>query len=249
MINIILDYKYQRSLVSFSLEEYFNAIVASAILLEGMRYITRRLDHKIPWSGGVRRRLVAQLGLHLMFIVTVLNVLLISVTYFFYGGFYSFGDLMVINFSVVSLVFFFSLIDTGMFFFTKWKKASSSSNNAKSLRKPIQLSLGRAQHVVNQENIRCAIGQSGLVVIVTREGRRLPYPQSLDTLMTKLDPDHFFRANRQTILSHQVVQSLRAMDYGKIQVNLASGEGHPKEVIISRPRAAGFRRWLKSQTA
>lgn len=250
LINIILDYKYQRSLVSFSLEEYINAVIASIILLGGTRLLTKKLDAKIPWSKGVSRRLLTQLVLHFLFIVTTLNVLVISTTYFVYGGFYEFGDLMVINVSVVSLVFFFTLIDTGICFFNNWKKSSNQPETVSiNHQKPIQISLGKSHHLVGQENIDCAIGQSGLVVLVTKEGRRLPYSQSLDTLMTKLDSDRFFRANRQTILNHGVVSSLKPIDYGKIEVNLAVGNGHPDSIIVSRTRAAEFRRWLKDQTA
>ncbi len=249
LINIILDFKYQRSLVSFSLEEYINAIIASVILLEGTRWTTRKLDVKLPWSVGVKRRLMVQLSLHLLFIIVTLNVLVISVTYVFYGGFYAFGDLMVINVSVVSLVFFFSLIDTGIFFFSKWKNASNQSVVSVPGQKPIQLSIGKTQHLITQEDIKCAIGQSGLVVIVTNEGRRLPYTRSLDTLMTKLDPQVFFRANRQTIVSHGIVQSMKAMEYGKIQVHLLMENGQTDAVTISRTRAAEFRKWMNAQTA
>ncbi len=249
LINIILDFKYQRSLVSFSLEEYVNAIVASIFLLGGTRLITKNLDKKLPWSVGVKRRMLVQLGLHLLFIIVTLNALVISVTYVFYGGFYAFGDLMVINISVVSLVFFFTLIDTGIFFFSNWKKASNQYVISNKDQKPIQLSVGKTQHLITQEDIKCAIGQSGLVVIVTNEGRRLPYTQSLDALMSKLDPRVFFRANRQTIVSHGIVQSMKAMEYGKIQVSLSMENGNPDEVTISRTRAAEFRKWMNAQTA
>ncbi len=248
LINIILDFKYQRSLVSFSLEEYFNAIIASIFLLEGTRWIIRILDNKLPWSVGVRRRLMTQLSLQLLFIIATLNALVISVTYFFYGGFYGFGDLMVINISVVSLVFLFTLIDTGIFFFSKWKTASNQKDTPRVEQKTIQLSVGKTQHLITAGDIRCAIGQSGLVVIVTKEGRRLPYSQSLDALMTKLDPQLFFRANRQTILTHGIVQSMKALEYGKIQVSLLPDNGHPSEVTISRTRAAEFRKWMSTQT-
>ncbi|MEP1093874.1 MAG: LytTR family transcriptional regulator DNA-binding domain-containing protein [Cyclobacteriaceae bacterium] len=250
LINLILDYKYQRPLVSFSLEEYINAIIASFVLLSGTRLITKRLDNRVPWGNGVRRRLVIQLMLHLFFIITALNIMVISITYFFYGGFYEFGDLMVINISVVSLVFFFTLIDTGIYFHNNWLNASSTDDSIIiNAQKPVQVSLGKSQHFVSQENINCAIGQSGLVVIVTKEGRRLPYSQSLDTLVTKLNTDQFFRANRQIILSHGIIETMMSIEYGKIRVNLSKGNGYPENVIISRTRAAEFRKWLRNQVA
>jgi len=252
LINLILDYKYQRPLVSFSLEEYINAMIASFVLLSGTRLISGRLDHRIPWVKGVGRRLMIQLIIHLVFIITALNIMLISTTYFIYGGFYAFGDLMVINGSVVSLVFFFTLIDTGIYFYNNWRTASSQSQDdsiAKNAQRPVQVSLGKSRQFVSQENINCAIGQSGLVVIVTKEGRRFPCSQSLDTLLTKLRPDHFFRANRQIILSHSIIETMVSIEYGKILVNLSKGNGHPESIIISRTRAAAFRKWIRNKAA
>ncbi|MEP5613467.1 MAG: LytTR family DNA-binding domain-containing protein [Cyclobacteriaceae bacterium] len=250
LINLILDYKYQRPLVSFSLEEYINAIIASIVLLSGTRLVTSGLDDRFPWTDGVWRRLIIQATLHLLFIIITLNIMVISITYFFYGGFYAFGDLMVINISVVSLVFFFTLIDTGIYFYNNWRNASRTEESfAKSAQKPIQVSIGKSQHFVSQENISCAIGQSGLVVIVTKEGRCLPYSQSLDKLATKLSTDQFFRANRQMILSHGIIETMVSIEYGKIRVNLSEGDGYPSKVTVSRTRAAEFRKWLRNQVA
>ena len=128
LVNIIFDYKYQRSLISFSIEEYFNAIVGAAILLGTTRWISKKLDKQFPWQRGVVRRLIIQLSLDLVLIIVILNILVIGITYVFYGGFYSFDELMVINISMVSLTFFFSSIDAGIYFFRNWKLAS---NNAK----------------------------------------------------------------------------------------------------------------------
>lgn len=251
LINAIFDYKYQRPLVSLSVEEYVNAIIASWVLLVGTRWISSKLDSKIPWDKGVIKRLGIQLPLQLAYIIATLNALLISITYFIYGGFYAFDELMIINISVVSLTFFFAIIDTGIYFFKRWKNgADHSSNNPHSMPyKPVQMSLGKSKYLVQQEQIRCAISDSGLVMIITEDQRRLPYPESLEALMKRLAPQQFFRANRQTVLSHSVVQSIKSLDYGKIEVALLPSKGQPESVVISRTKASEFRKWLKLQTA
>ncbi|MEQ9403938.1 MAG: LytTR family DNA-binding domain-containing protein [Cyclobacteriaceae bacterium] len=249
LINIILDYKYQRSLVSLSFEETLNAIIASLILLEGMRWMTRILDRKISWAEGVWKRLGIQLGLHLVFIVVVLNVLLISITFLIYGGFYELGDLLVINISVVSLTFFFTVIDTGIYFFDNWRMASKGSElGAEEANKPVHLTVGKSRYLLEQEKINYAMSKSGLVIIATNEQRKLPYSHSLDTLMMKLSDSRFFRANRQIVLNHSFVNRITPLDYGKILVELRCEEVECPEVIISRTRAASFRKWLKSHT-
>lgn len=249
LINTIFDYKYQRPLVSLSVEEYVNAIIASWVLLAGTRWISRKLDVKLPWEQGVMKRLSIQLPIQLAFIILLLNALLISITYFIYGGFYAFDELMIINLSVVSLTFFFSIIDISIYFFKRWKRGADSSNGNQIISyKPIQMSLGKSKYLVQQEQIRCAISDSGLVMIITEEQRRLPYSESLEALMKKLTPQRFFRANRQTVLSHSVVQSIKSLDYGKIEVALIPSNGQPESIIISRTKASEFRKWLKLQT-
>ncbi len=247
VVNIVFDYKYQRSLVSLSLEEYLNAIVGAAIFLGGTRWVSKKLNNKFPWEKGVVKRLCIQLGLNLLFIIALTNILVIGITYVFYGGFYEFDELAVINLSVVSLTFFFASIDSGIYFFKNWKSASGKSGASINRNNPIQLSMGRSHYLIAQENIRCAISKSGLVVIVTNDERKLPYPHSLESLMHDLDPNTFFRANRQIILNRSIVKSIKALDYGKVEVSLIPipTNGQPNEVIISRTRASTFRKWLK----
>lgn len=251
LINAVLDYKYQRPLVSFSLEEYFNALVGAFVFLKGTRWITRVLDKRMSWADGVSKRLITQLVLQLVYIIVSVNVLLIAITYFIYGGFYSFEDLMLINVSVVSITFFFSAIDTGIYFFNNWKQVSrrpQTSPSTVSHEKPIQISLGKVHHLVPQQDIQCAVSQAGSVMIITRDERKLVYSDSLDALMKNLDPTYFFRANRQIILNHGLIKSIRPLDHGKIEASLKPVNGQAQEVVISRTKAAEFRRWLKSQS-
>lgn len=250
LINAIFDFKYQRPPVSLSVEEYVNAIIASWVLLTGARWISRKLDIKLPWEQGVAKRLSIQLPLQLVFIILSLNALLISITYFIYGGFYAFDELIIINISVVSLTFFFSMIDTGIYFFKRWKSDDKGSAHSEITgQKPIQMSLGKAKYLIQQNQIRCAISDSGIVLIITDDQRKLPYHESLEALTKKLTKERFFRANRQTVLSHSAVESIKSREYGKIEVLLAPTKGQPKSVIISRTKASEFRKWLKLHTA
>lgn len=248
LINAILDFKYQRPLVSFSYEEYLNALLSSVILLEGTRWISKKINDKLPWEKGVTRRLLTQLGLQLLFIIVLTNILVISITLLVGGGFYTFDDLMIINLSVVSVTFFFSIIDVGIYFFYHWQTLKAQPRVENKV-KPIKISLGKVQYLIPQNDIRCVFFESRSVFVLTKEGRKLVYTRSLDVLMKQLDPSQFFKANRQNILSHSVVKAIKPLPHGKIEVNLAPHVGQPDAIIVSRPRAANFRKWIKSQTA
>ncbi len=251
LINAVLDYKYQRPLVSFSLEEYINAIIGAFVFLKGTRWISRVLDSKMAWESGVRKRLITQLLVQLAYILISVNALVISITYFVYGGFYSFEDLMLINVSVVSITFFFSAIDTGIFFYRNWKQVSNAPEvtpPTSGYSKPIQISLGRVHHQIPQQDIQCAVSQSGSSFIITKEERKLVYSESLDALMKSLDAKCFFRANRQTIVHYDIIKSVRRLEHGKIEASLKPVNDQPLTTVISRTKAAEFRRWLKAQS-
>ncbi|OEK01176.1 hypothetical protein BFP97_06470 [Roseivirga sp. 4D4] len=249
LVNVIFDYKYQRPLVSVSFEEYVNAIIASWILLSTTRWVSKKVEVKFPWREGITRRLVRQVSLQFLLVIVLLNALVIGITYFFYGGFYSFDELMVINLSMVTLTVIFTLIDTGMDFSRNWAITGTKSNRDASLStKPIYVTLGKVRHLIKQESIRCAVSESGSVIIMTDEDRKLVYPHSLDALMKNLDDQNFFRANRQTILSHKIVKSIKALDHGKIEASLSPSCRSIETITISRTRASAFRSWLKSKT-
>jgi len=245
VINLIFDYKYQRDLVSTSLEEYLNAILAAHLLLSGTRWISRKLDKSHPWKQGVIKRLLWQVGSQFIFIVLGLNTLVIGITHAFYGGGYSLDEMMVINISMITLTILFSGIDSSIYFFKNWNSDSINQSLANGLEaKPILVSLGKKKHIVEQSEIKFALSQSGLTLIHTRDGRKMPYTQSLEQLYSGLDQCIFFRANRQVILNRNIVKSYKSLPYGKLEVEVSCEELDSQQVHISRTRATEFRKWL-----
>lgn len=247
LINLIFDYKFQRNPVSISLEEYLNAIVAAHILLNGTRWIGRKLDTRFPWKDGVVKRLVWQIGTQLVFLIVSLNFLLISITYLLYEGGYAMDELLIINLSLIMLTILFSGIDTSIYFFK-----NSQSDTGKHLpqleRKPIMVTLGKSKHLVNQNEINFALSQSGLTLIVTKDGRKLPYSQSLEQLYTNLDHSCFFKVNRQVVINRCLVKAYKTLAYGKLALEVNTQELDPSQVHISRTRATEFRKWLNNQS-
>ena len=77
VINLFLDFKYQRPPVSFSLEEYVNAIIGAYFLLEGLRFLNIKLDHVYPWHKGTKKRIAIQSSITFTYIIVMLNILLV----------------------------------------------------------------------------------------------------------------------------------------------------------------------------
>ena len=76
----------------------------------------------------------------------------------------------------------------------------------------------------------------------TREGRDLPLDDSLDRLEKQLDPEHFFRINRQVIASLHSIKELLA--YSKSRVKVRFEPPYESDAVVSSEKSAEFKRWL-----
>ncbi|MCY7356712.1 MAG: LytTR family transcriptional regulator [Rudanella sp.] len=68
--------------------------------------------------------------------------------------------------------------------------------------------------------------------------------RTLDELDELVDPSRFFRANRQFVISSDVVVSYLPQFTGKLAVRLLT-PFETVEVLISKEKAPAFRQWLE----
>lgn len=66
--------------------------------------------------------------------------------------------------------------------------------------------------------------------------------QTLDDIMLQLDPDDFFRANRQFIVSRKAIKDLTIWFGNKLSLNLIVKI--PEEIIISKAKVGEFKNWF-----
>lgn len=66
---------------------------------------------------------------------------------------------------------------------------------------------------------------------------------TLDELETQLDPQKFFRVNRQTIIQLNAIHSIKSQENATIDLTLK--KPHDKmEITVSRSRCPDFRKWM-----
>ncbi len=82
----------------------------------------------------------------------------------------------------------------------------------------------------------------GTVKAVDKELKEMAFPQTLDELTEVLNPQTFFRANRQFLISRQAVQDVVLWFNGRLAVNLKLSSA--EKVIISKARVADFKEWF-----
>jgi two-component system, LytTR family, response regulator LytT len=78
--------------------------------------------------------------------------------------------------------------------------------------------------------------------LVTSGGNSEMLAQSMDDLEDELDPDEFFRANRQFIIHIDSVNLIQNDSNGKLKVVLK--QKHTAEIVVSREKAPMLKKWL-----
>jgi len=77
---------------------------------------------------------------------------------------------------------------------------------------------------------------------VTFANRTYYLDKTLDELETQLNPDEFFRANRQYIIARKAVKDLTIWFGGKIAVTLSVTT--PERIIVSKLKVGEIKRWV-----
>ena len=91
-------------------------------------------------------------------------------------------------------------------------------------------------------NIAYVYIDSKTVKIVTFEHKNYYMNVTLDDLMDILDPELFFRANRQFIVSRTAIKDISIWFGNKLAVNLSVEV--PEKIIISKAKVSEFKTWF-----
>ena len=77
---------------------------------------------------------------------------------------------------------------------------------------------------------------------VTFDRRYYPLNISLQNLKDQLDPELFFKVNRQFILNIDAIKKIHSYFQGKLTVD--TKPAHSEKIIVGKDKAASFKRWL-----
>lgn len=102
--------------------------------------------------------------------------------------------------------------------------------------------IGQIIQVIPVEDIAYFLSEEGVTFIYTTEGKRFLTDYSLDQLESIINPEIFFRANRQLIIHIQSIQKVEPYFKGRLLLHL-----HPdliKGQVISQMKAGKFKDWI-----
>ncbi len=127
-------------------------------------------------------------------------------------------------------------LETGNFRFTK------TFFEQKSFKERFLVKLGRKLFPVKTEDIAYFLATDKMVWLVTDQSKKYIINYTLNDLEELLDPEMFFRLNRQFIANVSAIQELEPYFKGQVTAKL-----HPVpdiEVIVSRNKTPELKSWL-----
>lgn len=80
------------------------------------------------------------------------------------------------------------------------------------------------------------------VKAISMDGHTYYLNQTLDDVMAQLDPEVFFRANRQFIISRAAVKDMSIWFGNKLAINLSVPV--PEKIVVSKARVGEFKTWF-----
>ncbi|NDV56572.1 LytTR family DNA-binding domain-containing protein [Bacteroides sp. 519] len=91
------------------------------------------------------------------------------------------------------------------------------------------------------EDIACFYSELKIARVVCFNSQSYSLDYSLEELMKHLNPELFFRVNRQYIVAHKAINDISIWFAGKLSVNL--NVNVPERILVSKARATEFKSW------
>ena len=102
--------------------------------------------------------------------------------------------------------------------------------------------MGEKMMSVETEDILCFFAHAGLVYLQTKAGKKYLMDQTLDEIIKELDPERYYRANRQYILNYTSIETVHK--FGKSKLLVETTFAHEEQIIVSSEKATAFKQWL-----
>ena len=101
---------------------------------------------------------------------------------------------------------------------------------------------GAKIHIVKTEDIAYIYSENKISYFILHNGKKIPSDYKLQELETMLNPNLFFRANRQIIVYLDAIAEI--ITYSKSRVKLRLIPAHNKDIVVSTETTPKFKKWL-----
>ncbi|MCE7996880.1 MAG: LytTR family transcriptional regulator [Roseivirga sp.] len=222
---------------------FLNDLLLTIVIIHFMIFCIKTLERFLPWDDNPNKRLIVQLAT-ITPIVTLFTLMVneLSEAILYTGRldavFYSFD--MLVAFVLILMVQF---IYIALHFIQHRAEQVAPATPSPS---QIKVTQGTTIKLVKEKEILAAFVSSNITYILDKNCKQFLCNEPLKELEEKLST-RFFRANRQFIISREYVLGYKSLEFGKVEVQLVCDNRlTPDHIIISRKKAAMFRKWVKS---
>lgn len=112
----------------------------------------------------------------------------------------------------------------------------------KNYRSRFLIKAGQKIKAVAIEKVSYFFSMNKLTYLVTFDGQKLPLDLTLENLEEQVDPDKFYRANRQFMVSFDSISELHPYFKGRLKVDLEPA--NEMELVVSADKTREFKAWL-----
>jgi DNA-binding LytR/AlgR family response regulator len=114
-------------------------------------------------------------------------------------------------------------------------------NKKTTLKKRFAINIGPKIKSVETDNIAYFYSLEKNTFLCTFEGNNYPVDFSLDKLEELLNPDIFFRINRQNIIHFKSIEKIHVLSKSRLELEIKSSE---EKMVVSTAKSHPFREWI-----
>jgi DNA-binding LytR/AlgR family response regulator len=112
-------------------------------------------------------------------------------------------------------------------------------------RERFSVTVGEKMRTVDVADVAYFFSASSITFMVTNTNNQYSLDQSIDKLSTELNPDRFFRINRQYLISHKAITNVHIYPKSRLKVEL--NPPVKEMVFVSLDKVTEFKKWLDGQ--
>jgi DNA-binding LytR/AlgR family response regulator len=118
------------------------------------------------------------------------------------------------------------------------------------MRKPdfkerLLIKTGQTLTYIQVSEVAYFIAEQGVIMAITRDGKKHLVDQTLEQLENMLDPKCFFRISRKLLIHIESIKKIHPHFNGRLKLELLQAQ-HLDESYVSRERAPDFKAWLNN---
>ncbi|MDR2027148.1 MAG: LytTR family DNA-binding domain-containing protein [Prevotellaceae bacterium] len=95
---------------------------------------------------------------------------------------------------------------------------------------------------ISTDSISCFYTTNEKTTVILKGGKTYPYKRTLDSIIQTLNPQYFFRVNKQFVVSKGSIVNITIWFDNRLLITLDTET--PERIFISKNKAAEFKQWM-----